>query len=131
MEDTLVKDVCTNTNLIYKNLATENRLLNKEVAILKEQVCLIKFSLYNITSDNSKIYFHTGYKFLWPAVNNLIYWNGKSTSSGVKGSGHSRSLTPKQEFFLVLVHLHLGLLEQDLIDHFEDSCSTVSRIFTI
>lgn len=32
--------------------------------------------------------------------------------------------------FLVLVRLRLGLLEQDVADRFEVSCSTVSRIFT-
>ena len=37
---------------------------------------------------------------------------------------------PKQEFPLVLAHLCLGLLEQDLADHFEVSCSTVPHIFT-
>lgn len=136
-------DQATNTELTCEDLdilLKESESLKKEVATLQQQLRSARFSLYNISSDDAKISFYTGfpsyaalevcYKFLGPAVNNLIYWNGKSTNSGVKGSGRSRSLTPKQEFFLVLVRLRLGLLEQDVADRFEVSCSTVSRIFT-
>ena len=39
-----------------------------------------------------------------------------------------RDLLPEDEFFLVLVRLRLGVMEQDLADRFEISQSTTSRI---
>ena len=39
-----------------------------------------------------------------------------------------RVLLPEDDFFLVLVRLRLGVMEQDLADHFEISQSTTSRI---
>ena len=44
--------------------------------------------------------------------------------------GCPRSLPPMEEFFLTLVRLRLGLLEQDIAYRFGVSQSTVSRIFT-
>ena len=41
-----------------------------------------------------------------------------------------RALCPEDEFFLVLVRLNLGLMEQDLADSFEISQSTTSRIIS-
>ena len=95
-------DQATNTELTCEDLdilLKESESLKKEVATLQKQLRSARFSLYNISSDDVKISFYTGfpsyaalevcYKFLGPAVNNLIYWNGKSTNSGVKGSGRS------------------------------------------
>ena len=106
-------DQATNTELTCEDLdilLNENESLKKQVATLQQQLSSARFSLHNISSDDAKMNFYTGfpsyaalevcYKFLCSAVNNLIYWNGKGTNSGVKGSGRSRSLTPKQEFFL-------------------------------
>lgn len=75
----------------------------------------------------NKVTYYTGYpslqslnacyRFLGPAVDNLIYWNGgKSEIKGeFKGRGRPRALTPLEEFFMVLVRLRLGLFE-DLVD---------------
>ena len=41
-----------------------------------------------------------------------------------------RALCPEDEFFLVLVRLRLGLMEQDLADRFDISQSTTSRIIS-
>ena len=80
LEDTLVKDVSTNTGITYKDLVADLESLKKEVHKLME----------NIASGDGKISFYTGfpnlttleacYKFLGPAVNELIYWNRKDTS---------------------------------------------------
>ena len=72
------------------------------------------------------------HEYLGPAVRNLSYWNdGKSKGKDeCKSRGRHRALPPLEEFFLVLVRLQLGLMEQDLADQFEISCFTVSRIFT-
>ena len=47
-----------------------------------------------------------------------------------KGRGRHRALPSLEEFFLVLERLQLVLMEQDLADGLEISCSTVSRTFT-
>ena len=47
-----------------------------------------------------------------------------------KKKGCPRTLAPIEEFFLVLVRLRLGHLEQVLADRFGMSCSMISRIFT-
>ncbi len=71
----------------------------------------------------------TCYEFLGPAVHSLMY----DANMGVLECETSkcyrpRALSPENEFFLVLIRLHLGLMEQDLADCFEISQSTVSRI---
>ncbi len=92
-------------------------------------------------SDESKICFYTGfpnyatllacYQFLGPAVNSLVYDSNKQLVEGDSSKRcRSRTLTPKDEFFLVLVRLRLGLMEQDLAYRFEISQSTVSRIIS-
>jgi len=66
------------------------------------------------------------FKFLGLAVNELIYWNSKlddATACEVKKKGCPCSLAPIDEFFLVLVQLRLGSLEQDLADRVGLSCA--------
>ena len=65
------------------------------------------------------------YNFLGPAVNSLLYSHKEKESTNKRC--RPRSLIPEDEFFLVLVSLRLGLMEQDLA-YFDISQSTVSRI---
>ena len=58
-----------------------------------------------------------------PAVDKLVY-----RSSSNSNKGRQRVLSPVNEFFLLLVRLHLGLFEQDLAYRFGISQSSVSRI---
>ena len=44
--------------------------------------------------------------------------------------GRPASLSQVDELFLMLVQLRLNLKEQDIVDHFEISVSSVSRVFT-
>ena len=62
---------------------------------------------------------------------NLTYWNSKVEDSTCvsKWKGRPQALAPLEEFFLVLVRIRLGLLEQDIADRFGLSCATASRIF--
>ena len=71
------------------------------------------------------------FDYLGPFVNHLKYWSssgGTDQSSMKYNTGRKRKLPPLEEFFLVLVRLRLGLLEQDLAYRFGVSQSTISRI---
>lgn len=116
-------------------------ILKKEVGLLQSKIEKRRFCLANMKSDESKICFYTGfpnyatllacYQFLGPAVNSLVYDSNKQLVEGDSSKRcRSRTLTPKDEFFLVLVRLRLGLMEQDLAYRFEISQSTVSRIIS-
>ena len=59
------------------------------------------------------------FKSFGNAVNKLVYYDSGTNSEKLSNSEHNkcgpkRSLTPEHEFFLVLVRLRLGLLEEDL-----------------
>ena len=106
---------------------------------MEEQLYASKFRLANICEDDNKVLFYTGftnyttlkvcYDYLGPAVHKLIYWGSKKDGHSTSEThGKSRSLTPMEEFFMILVRLRLGLFERDLADRFSVSASTVSRI---
>lgn len=137
-----VSDRACGTDLTAKHIEgmeAEISKLKQEICDLRQETALSKFTLSNV---GHKISFYTGfpdlaslmacYKFLGPSVHNLKYWNSKVEESVCvnKKKGRPRSLEPLEEFFLVLVRLRLGLLEQDIADRFGLSCATVSRIFT-
>ena len=119
-----------------KNVIAE---LTKKISSLEEQLFASKFRLENVCEDDNKILFYTGFSdyttlkvcfnYLGPGVHKLIYWGSKvDTQSASETHGKSRSLTPMEEFFMILVRLRLGLFEKDLADYFGVSASTVSRI---
>ena len=69
----------------------------------------------------------------------LIFWVQELLSCSIEiqeeyskqaKKGRPRKLPPLKEFFLTIVRLRLGLLEQDIAYRFGISQSTVSRIFT-
>ena len=61
LEDTLVKDVSTNTDITYQDLVADLESLQKKVTILKEHIHLSRFSLESMASDDGKISFYTGF----------------------------------------------------------------------
>ena len=130
------------------------------IELLEEEVCRLKlrvqqleeecielkekqhFRLKNISNDDNKVRFYTGFvtmsalmvclNFLGPTVNKLNYWASSSSTVEMQcksNKGRKRSLSPLEEFFLILVRLRLGLFEQDIAYRFGISQSTVSRIF--
>ncbi|XP_003386507.1 PREDICTED: uncharacterized protein LOC100637207 [Amphimedon queenslandica] len=129
------------SNLQVEVLKTEKFQFKNEIEKLKFKLESCKFCLSYVVARNKETYY-TGfpslqslnacYRFLGPAVDNLIYWNGGKSEikADFKGRGRPRALAPLEEFFMVLVRLRLGLFEEDLADRFNISCSTVSRIFT-
>ena len=95
--------------------------------------------LSNIKDDEDKVKFYTGFStmsalmvcfnFLGPSVNMLNYWHGSTQETQVKITrSRRRKLPPIEEFFLVLIRLHLGSFEQDLGYRFGISQTTVSCI---
>ena len=67
------------------------------------------------------------YTFLGPAAECLCYSNVVVSS---KKKQRNRSVHPMEEPFLTLIHLHLGLMEQDIAYCFNLSQPTMSRIVT-
>lgn len=111
--------------------------LSQAISSLEEQLHASKFCLENISDDDVKVLFYTGfpnyatlkicYDYLGPAVDNLTYWGSKRNCQSTC-HGRNRSLLPIEEFYMILVRLRLGLFEKDLADRFNVSISTVSRI---
>ncbi len=110
--------------------------LQAEVTELKQKLDSSLFRVSNISQDDQKIQFYTGfpnystlvacYEFLDPGVESLNYWgSSKHTISERKSSGgKNHSLPPMEQFFFILVRLRLGLFERDLVDRFSISVST-------
>ena len=77
------------------------------------------------------------YEYLDPGVNgkNMKYWLSNQDDSQTAAAGNSvkqgrlRTLTPSEEFFLVMCRLRQGFAEIHLAHLFQISQSTVSRIF--
>ena len=103
------------------------------------------FRLERFIASDHEFTFYTGFPdyatfkvffdYLSPACNNLIYYgypNGAETaviSEEHKKSGRTRTLSPEQELFMVLVRLRCGLLLEDVAHRFNLSLSHVSRIW--
>ena len=113
-------------------LREENEKLKKNVEC---------FGLQRFQGSDKDIRFYTGlpsyfvvitiFNFLQPLLRYLHLHrpDSKATSTTRMPAPYLRALQPIDEFFLVLVRLHLGLLEVDLSHRFNVSASTVSRIF--
>jgi len=96
--------------------------MKQKITGLERESDSLKFTLHNIAHTDKKVAFYTGFpshavlmvcfKFLGPAVNELIYWNSKIDGAPceVKRKGRPQKLAPIDEFFIVLVRLRLGLL---------------------
>ena len=140
-ERQMKRDVSTQTDIDTNEMEELVSLRNK-VESLERKLEEAKFRLSNIKDDDSKVTFYTGfpsfstlkacYDFLGPSVNNLKYSKKQEESaiqSGVENNRlRQRSLPPIEEFFMTLVRVRLGLVEQDLAYRFGVSQSTVSRI---
>ena len=82
------------------------------------------FRTSSVRDDNAKVQFYTGFstfsallvcsQFLGSAVDHLNYWASTSAENTQSTKGRKKILPPLEEFFVLLVMLRLGLLEQDL-----------------
>ena len=112
-------------------LEAENEMLRKQVSSSNSF-----FRLENIAHDNSLVHFYTGfqsyevllafYDFLGPAVDDLIYWGSKSSSTCAR---RRMKLDPMNQLFLTLIKLKLNLKEVDIAHRFGVSVASVSRYF--
>ena len=135
-------------------LENENRMLKEENERLKsENACLLEkvsdsqkkpsFCFKDVKDNDKLVNFYTGlpdyltlnvlFKSFGNAGNKLVYYDSGTNSEKLSNSEHNkcgpkRSLTPEQEFFLVLVRLRLGLLEEDLAYRASISAIHISRI---
>ena len=115
-------------------------MLTKRVAELEEE--LVKhqhaaFRLENIAEDDAKV-LYTGFPsyahlkacfdFLGQGATQLQYRDSRRVFE-MSNKGRPRKLSPLEEFFLTMVLLRLGLLEQDITYRFSISQSTISRIY--
>ena len=139
-------NVSTQSDLDVKKLEENLSLLRQsndalllDLQGLEKQLITERFRLANMKGDDSKIAFHTGfpsygalkafYDFLGPAVDQLNYSSNNSEDSQ-KQKCRPRILPPLEEFFLTIVRLRLGLMEQDLAYRFDISQPTVCRIIS-
>ena len=126
-----------------EKLMKENRKLLEDNAFLAAKVSR-GFSIDNIKDDQTLFSCYTGlpdyetFKILLnsfgSAVYNLVYIDSNTNRNKINSPsytkrGPKRNLTPEQEFFLVLVRLRLGLLEEDLAYRAGVSTSSFSRIW--
>ena len=87
----------------------------------------------------SKEHFELILNYVQPKVEKMAYWRGTKYVIGVKQIrrflrspkkfGPKRKVTIRDELFMVLMKLRLGLMTEDLADRFGISSSTVSSIF--
>ena len=123
---------------LLKQEKEKNAVLTEQLNCAETKLVKIQFRLASIETNDSLINFYTGfpsffalksfYNFLGPAVDNLVYsYDGSKMVEEVKRC-RPRVLPPMEEFFMTMVRLRLGLLEQDIAFRFQVSQSTVSRI---
>ena len=126
-----------------KELESENEYLEEGIQTSADKVAP-NFSVENVKSNPKAFKFYTGlidyviFKIIFdsfvPALNNLIYHGTQNNpnnadSPGYQKRGPKRIFTAEQEFFLVLVRLRLGLLEEDIAFRTGISTSHFSRIW--
>ena len=129
-----------------EKLKAEKAKNDTEIRCLLGRIGKLEFS-FDRYKDGSKLFkFYTGlpdyatFKIVFdsfgPAVGSLIYHNSNTNIEKLQllehiKRGRKRTLSPEQEFFLVLVRLQLGLLEEDLAQRASISQQHLSRIWMI
>ncbi|XP_052212157.1 uncharacterized protein LOC127831206 [Dreissena polymorpha] len=108
-----------------------------------------RFSLEKISDDKHAVMFYTGFpnietfnaffKYLETKSEKLNYWRGRSESGedapkhqthSTSRPGKKRALSTKEELFMVLVRLKVGLFVRDISERFGISQGHFSKIFT-
>ena len=130
-----------------QNVKEENSKLRKRTQTLSPQVISQKkktkpFSHRQIRSD-AKMKFYTGiqtiaifyviFNLIKPCLSSMIYWRRSKTVSPSKHSSHKKKfkqiLPHKDQLFMVLMRLRLGLVNEDLSEHLYNLDQNVSITF--
>ena len=148
-ESSTVTGELRNLTLENSRLKEENEKLKAENLLLrnklKEESAANRFSIEYFKLGNNRLFrFYTGledydtFKAIFDSfgagVRNLIYHDSGTKASNMTSPdylkcGPKRFLSPEMEFFLMLVRLRLGLLEEDIAHRVGLSVSHISRIF--
>lgn len=130
------RDACTQAGECAVNVAKEVAKLRKEVDTLKKRVNELEQEVsqqkFSLQGDDTKVSFYTSfpsyealqafYTFLNSSVDDLSCLKFDAENQEGKGKRcRSWTLPPMEEFFLTLVRLQLGLMEQDFAYRFDIS----------
>ena len=128
---------CEIINSLLTQLGKEKEKCKALEFVAKKTQC---FSIDDIKDNDRMVTNYTGlqnydvfqwlYKRIKLKANNLNYSNSKNESKTGKKFGPKRKLNTRNELFLTLVRLRLGLTELDLAFRFKVSQSTVSNIWS-
>lgn len=117
-----VKEDVAKLNKETKDTRNDNIALRNEARLLKNKLQYIVISEETLANDNSKVLFYTGIptfsllKSIFSLVTKIMEFNLNS------------SLSPFQEFLVVMMRIRLNLIEQDLGYRFGVTQGTISRI---
>ncbi len=127
-----------------ENLKLTNDIASEKIVILEQNVREKQFCVENFKSNSKLFRFYTGipdyttfqiiFNSFGSAVNRLVYIGTNTNSDKLSSADHmkrgpKRMLKAEQEFFLILVRLRLGLLEEDIANRAGISTSQFSRIW--
>lgn len=128
---------------LYSDLTTKYSVLEEKYNDLSSNYKQCVLRLEHVIASDANFKFYTSFQnyatfkaffdYLQPACNSLMYVGSNNTelsSEAQSKHGRTRSLSPEQELFMVLVRLRCGLLEVDNANRFGLSQSQVSRIWT-
>ena len=127
----------------YNDLETKYSALEEKYNDLSSKYKQSVLRLEHVLASDTEFKFYTSFQnystfkaffdYLQPACNSLKYVGSNNTeilTAKQNKHGRTRSLSPEQELFMVLVRLRCGLLEVDIAHRFGISQSQVSRIWT-
>jgi hypothetical protein len=117
-----------------------DEISNSNSKCVSDKISAKLFSWSDVQGDDDLFRFYTGIAFssfqtIWELLGEakckLSYWNRElvdKEKTPTKKSGPGRKLNPKNEFFMTLVRLRLGLLHEDLAFRFGVSSAHVSTV---
>ncbi|XP_064480407.1 uncharacterized protein LOC135393955 [Ornithodoros turicata] len=138
----ILKSQLRHANERAKEILQEKQKVEFQLMQLEKEHdhCTKAMDVHSLCISDERTQFYTGlpdleifdalHDYLDPGENgsNIARQKKPGNTPPQAGCGRMRKLSTKNELFLVLVRLRLGLFEQDLADRFGVSQSTVSRI---